>query len=258
MLCQLSFLPQTFIIPGNQKDWTDTDAVCKMSMQRVNEKDSAPGMREIQAGLEQLERREWWRWATALLIMLLLTLGVLSLAVPGARKDAFSQYPWNMAVPGLFGLVLLFAALAVTQQVRISRLRRQLSSQIGMLAALEVLKPAAPDDQKGWKERRRAPRRPFDQRLIIKAMVEGKEAILYGRIIDISELGLGAVISGSLNRGEAVSLEFSAGPGSPTLCLAAVIRCARGFRHGFEFSGLSAAEAETLRACFEEFATTAQ
>lgn len=226
-------------------------------MQQVNEKDSAPGMREIQAGLERLERREWWRWATALLIMLLLTLGVLSLSVPGSTKEAFSQYPGNMAVPGLFGLVLLFVALAVTQQVRISRLRRQLSGQIGMLAALEVLKPAALDEQKGWKERRRASRRPFDQRLIVKAMVQKQEVIFYGRIIDISELGLGAVISGSLNRGDAVSLEFSAGPGNPTFCLAAVIRCARGFRHGFEFAGLSDGQLDGLRACFAELATTA-
>jgi hypothetical protein len=226
-------------------------------MKLAKENVSASSMREIQASLESLERREWWRWATALLIMLLLTVGVLSLAVPEGKKDAFSQHPWDMAVPGLFGLVLLFVVLAITQQVRISRLRRQLSGQIGMLAALEVLKPASADDQKGWKERRRAPRRPFDQRLTVKATAEGNEMVLYGRIIDVSELGLGAVISGSLNRGDAVSLEFSTGPGNPTLCLAAVIRSARGFRHGFEFAGLTAGQLDSLRACFSEFATTA-
>ena len=163
-----------------------------------------------------------------------------------------------MAVPGLFGLVLLFVVLAITQQVRISRLRRQLSGQIGMLAALEVLKPALPDEQKGWQERRRAPRWPFDQRVTVKAMVEGNEVVLYGRIIDISELGLGAVISGSLKRGEAVSLEFSTGPGNPTLYLAGVIRCVRGFRHGFEFAGLSVGQSDSLRGCVAELATAAQ
>jgi len=220
-------------------------------MQQVNEHDSTPSMREIQAGLERLERREWWRWATALLIMLLLTLGVLSLALPGMKNDAFNQ--WNLAVPCLIALVLVFAIFAVYQQIGISRVRRQLSGQIGMLAALEVLRPAAPEEQKGWQERRRALRQPFDQRLTVKAMVYGQEVVLYGRIIDISELGLGAVISGSLNRGDAVSLEFNAGPWDTTLCLAAVIRCARGFRHGFEFSGLTATQVESLRrACVPE------
>jgi len=221
-------------------------------MQLVKENDSAPSLRAIKASLERLERREWWRLAAALLITLFLTFGVFALSLPDVKKDAVSRYQLDMAVPGLFGLVLVFDVFAIYQQVRISRLRRQLAGQIGMLAALEVLKPVAPEEQVGWKERRRASRHPFDQRLMVKATVDGQEATFYGRVIDVNEFGLGAVISGSLQRGDRVLLEFSAVAGNMPLLLTAVVRYTRGFRHGFEFSGLGTVELETLRSCSAE------
>lgn len=222
----------------------------------LKEKVSGPSMREIQAGLERLERQEWWRWATALFIMLLLSLGVFSLSLPGPRKDFFTLHHWDLAIPGLFVAILIFNIFVIHQQIRISRMRRQLSGQIGMLAALEVLRPASAQEQAGQRELRRAPRYPFDQRLKVKAQGEGEgeEIILYGRIIDLGEIGLGAVISGSLERGATVSLEFSTGPGKPTLLLTAVVRYARGFRHGFEFSGLLRNDIDCLRSCFPESA----
>lgn len=220
----------------------------------MKEKVSGTSMREIQAGLERLERQEWWRWATALFIMLLLSLGVFSLSLPGPRKDFFTFHHWDLAIPGLFVAILIFNIFVIHQQIRISRMRRQLSGQIGMLAALEVLRPASAQEQAGQRELRRAPRYPFDQRLKVKAQGEGEEIILYGRIIDLGEIGLGAVISGSLERGATVSLEFSTGPGKPTLLLTAVVRYARGFRHGFEFSSLLRNDLECLRSCFPESA----
>jgi hypothetical protein len=219
-----------------------------MSMQQAKENGPVTSLQEIQAGLERLERREWWRWAAALLIMLLLTLGVFSLSLPGVGKDTFSQEQLSLTVRGLFALVLVFDFFAIYQQILISRLRKQLAGQIGMLAALEALKPATPEDQAGRKERRRSPRYPFDQRLTVTAKVRGKQATFYGRTIDISEFGLGAVISGFLERGDSVSLEFNTNAGD--LKLTALIRFVHGFRHGFEFVGMSAAESQNLkRAC---------
>ncbi len=223
------------------------------------EMNPAAGMREMQAGLKRLERREWWRWATALLIMLLLTLGVFSLSLTGVRRDAFTAVQLDLAVRGLFALVLVFDCFVIYQQVVISRLRRQLASQIGMLATLEALKPASGLDQAGRKERRRAPRHPFDQRVKVKTAKRGREEISLGRIIDLSTLGLGAVLSNSLERGEKVSLEFSAGAGKPILTLSALVRYASGFRHGFEFVNVGPVEAEHLRrACRAVDATTSQ
>lgn len=204
-------------------------------------------MREMQAGLERLERREWWRWATALLIMLLLTLGVFLLSLPQMRRETVTGIQLDLAVRGLFGLVLVFDCFVIYQQLVISRLRRQLAGQIGMMAALEALKPASPLDQVGRKERRRTPRHPFDQRVKVKTTTRGREETFFGRIIDLSPFGLAAVLSGSLERSERVSLEFSAGTGSPILTLSANIRYANGFRHGFEFLNVGPVEAEHLR-----------
>jgi hypothetical protein len=218
-----------------------------MNVQEMNDNGSTASLHDIQVGLERLERQEWWRWATALTVTLLLTLGVIALSLPGFGMEAFAPGPLDLhlAVPGLLALVLLFDVFVVHQQVRISRLRRRLAGQIGVLAALEVLKPTDPAEQEGHRERRRTARCAFDQRLTVKALVEGKETILYGRVIDISDLGLGAVISGSLERSDHVSLEVNVGDGD-TVRVSAVIRYARGFRHGFEFFGLGAEEREKL------------
>jgi hypothetical protein len=226
-------------------------------MDRANETVGAASMREMQASLERLERREWWRWATALAIMLLLTFGVFSLSLPEVRKESFTTIQLDLAVKGLFALVLVFDIFVIYQQIVISRLRRQLANQIGVMSALEALKPASPLDQAGRKDRRRTPRHPFDQRVKVKAASAGKEGVFFGRIIDISPYGLAAVLSGSLERGDKVTLEFSAGAGSPALSLTAVIRYANGFRHGVEFVDLSSVESEHLRrACRAVDATT--
>jgi hypothetical protein len=222
-------------------------------MQELKDNSSGKSLREIQADLERLERREWWRWATALLIMLFLMLGVFALSLP--RKELLGEYQLERAVPGLFAVIVVFSVFVVYQQLQISRMRRQLSSQIGMLAALEVLRPVSSEEQEGWKERRRVARHPFDQRLKVKAPVEGQDIIFYGRIIDVSELGLGAVISGSFKRGDTVTLEFSMGTGKPTLLLNALVRYSRGFRHGFEYSAITNAEREQIKAGLEQTLT---
>jgi hypothetical protein len=224
-----------------------------MSMQQAKENGSVTSLQEIHTGLERLERREWWRWAAALLIMLLLTLGVLALSLPGVGKDTLSQEQLSLTARGLFALVLVFDLFVIYQQVLISRRRKQLAGQIGMLAALEALKPATPEEQAGQKERRQSPRYAFDQRLTVTAKVQGKQATIYGRTIDISEFGLGAVLSGFLERGESVSVEFNTSAGS--LRLTAVIRFVHGFRHGFEFVGMSATESQNLKQACQSAAT---
>src|SRR5258708_35629506 len=108
-------------------------------------------------------RREWWRWATALVIMLVLTLGVFSLFMASDKKDALNPYRLDMAIPGLFAMVVIFDIFAIYQQVLISRLRRQLSGQIGMLAALAAVKPNAAG-QASWRRRPRSPPSVRDKR----------------------------------------------------------------------------------------------
>jgi hypothetical protein len=209
---------------------------------------SATTMQEMQASLDGLERREWWRWAAALLIMLFLTVGVLVLALPEMRRDSATQQDQlNRAVYGLIALVVIFDAFAIYQQVLISRLRKQLAGQIGMLATLEALKPSSAPAHPGRKERRRTSRHPFDQRLKIKLIRNGKENVYYGRVIDISEFGLGAVLSGEIEVNSKVMIEFSSGSGNLTLNLPAMVRYGNGFHYGFEFGALSPEDRDHVR-----------
>jgi diguanylate cyclase (GGDEF)-like protein len=97
-------------------------------------------LREIQASLHKLERRDWWLWLLAVVVMLVLTLAVVSLSFPGLLKfeDPFFQFSLNQAVRGLVGLVLLFNSYTIYQQGMIKRLRRQLSGQVEAMSHLRT------------------------------------------------------------------------------------------------------------------------
>jgi diguanylate cyclase (GGDEF)-like protein len=97
-------------------------------------------LEEIQASLKKLERRDWWLWAVAIIVMLLLTLAVVSLSFPGLLKteDPIFQFSLNEAVRGLVGLVLLFNTYSIYQQIQIKRLRRQFSEQLQVMSRLKV------------------------------------------------------------------------------------------------------------------------
>ena len=75
-----------------------------------------------------MERREWWLWATAVIVTLLLTAGILSFLPPLLRSQehAESAIPVQSAMWGLIGIVLLFDLYTVYQQLQLHRTRRRL------------------------------------------------------------------------------------------------------------------------------------
>ncbi len=95
---------------------------------------------EIQASLKKLERRDWWLWVMAVIVMLLLTGAVVSMSFPELLKtdDAFFRFSLSQAVRGLVGLVLLFNTYTIYQQYQVKRLRRQLSEQLTAMGRLRV------------------------------------------------------------------------------------------------------------------------
>jgi two-component system cell cycle sensor histidine kinase/response regulator CckA len=82
----------------------------------------------VRAGMQKIERREWWLWSFAVLVTLLLTIGVISSVFPMSHtsqgEEPFSSVP-NSA-RGLVGMVLLFDIYTVYQQLQIHRMRRKL------------------------------------------------------------------------------------------------------------------------------------
>jgi PAS domain S-box-containing protein len=82
----------------------------------------------IRAGMQRIERREWWLWSSAVLITFLLTLGLLSFVIPWLRstKMEIGDLDITPAPRGLVGLVFLFYVYVVYQQLQIYRMRRRL------------------------------------------------------------------------------------------------------------------------------------
>ncbi len=108
---------------------------------RVEGSDAAG--KEIGHSLHRVERRDWWLWGTAVLIMLLLASAVclLSFFSPWRENDTLFQAQLDSAAHGLVALILLFSLFAVHQQITIKRLRRELAEQITKTA--EVFKELA-------------------------------------------------------------------------------------------------------------------
>jgi diguanylate cyclase (GGDEF)-like protein len=110
----------------------------------------------LRADLQKVERRDWWLWIMAIMVMLLLTVAVLSMTFPGliAVNDPVFQNSLDQAVRGLVGLVLLFNVYSIYQQITLKQTRRQLSDQL--LLAQEFYKQATTDSLTGLANRRTA------------------------------------------------------------------------------------------------------
>src|SRR6201984_1790235 len=98
----------------------------------VSEPSDVHSLREGQEGtkdrLRRIEHREWWVWATAVIITILLTAGILSFLPPILRsgEQTESAFTLQRAMWGLVAIVLLFDLYTVYQQLQLHRTRRRL------------------------------------------------------------------------------------------------------------------------------------
>jgi len=76
-----------------------------------------------------VERRQWWLWASAIVITLLLTAGMASFSFLFDQSDPAFSLTLRDSVRGLVGLVFLFNLYTIYQQIQIHRIRRQLIDQ---------------------------------------------------------------------------------------------------------------------------------
>lgn len=120
--------------------------------------------------LRTMERKQWWMWSSACMVMILLTLGVASFAFPAMLRVEETTYSFylNQAVRALVAMVILFSVYIVYQQLQITRLRNQLTEQIQSLTKVEVLatevyKLAALDQLTGLYNRRSGEQRLVEE-----------------------------------------------------------------------------------------------
>jgi uncharacterized membrane protein YhaH (DUF805 family) len=89
---------------------------------------------DFNTALTRLERRDWWLWGLAVLTLMLLFVAIAVLAIEiEPRVDLLSQEQLEIAVRCLFGLLVVFSAFVVYQQLLIKRLRQHLASEISKL-----------------------------------------------------------------------------------------------------------------------------
>ena len=110
------------------------------SLRDAPRRESMPNLEAVQARLRQIERRDWWLWATAIAVMLLLGTAVIIFSAPALSdgENPVSQYRLEQAIQGLVGLVLLFSLHIIYQQTVVKRLRRRLSRQMQVIARQEI------------------------------------------------------------------------------------------------------------------------
>jgi two-component system, cell cycle sensor histidine kinase and response regulator CckA len=77
----------------------------------------------------KIERRQWWLWASAILITLLLTVGMASFTYLFEQTDPTFSFTLRQSIRGLVGLVFLFDLYTIYQQLLIHRIRGQLTEQ---------------------------------------------------------------------------------------------------------------------------------
>jgi diguanylate cyclase (GGDEF)-like protein len=96
---------------------------------------------QLRANLKHLDRKQWWMWSSAVLVILLLTIGVASFSFPSLMRVDEGTYSFflSQAVRGLVGLVLIFSVYTIYQQFLINRIRTQLADQMDSVAKVEVL-----------------------------------------------------------------------------------------------------------------------
>jgi len=93
-----------------------------------NRQDKHTTPHQVPQAFRRIERREWWLWASAIVVTLLLMVGLSSFILPVFRsgEDTFLQFILPQAVRSLVGLVLIFDVYTIYQQLQIHRIRRQL------------------------------------------------------------------------------------------------------------------------------------
>jgi PAS domain S-box-containing protein len=81
--------------------------------------------------VRQVERREWWLWAFAIVVTVFLTAAIVFLVLPGEHSESSPSYWANLRewVRGLAALVLLFDIYTMYQHGQLLRVRRQLEER---------------------------------------------------------------------------------------------------------------------------------
>lgn len=94
----------------------------------------------IRQSLRVLDRKNWWHWWNAVLVIMLLMGAIVTLSLPHilGENDQASQLQLGLAVRGLLGLVLIFNVYMLYQQHLLRQVRSHLSKQVELATEQRV------------------------------------------------------------------------------------------------------------------------
>jgi len=104
---------------------------------------------------------------------------------------------------------------------------------------------------------RRYPRFALDVRLQVKMFQDGESRSCWGRSVEMGQDGIGATLTGTLAKGEIVTLEIPLPLTPYPMKVRAIVRYCHGLRYGFEFLTLNDSQRDTVRRVCEYLATQA-
>jgi PilZ domain len=111
---------------------------------------------------------------------------------------------------------------------------------------------AAAAPHSGDPSKRRYPRFTIDTRVQAQVFRDGTISSAWGRSWEMGEDGMSGTLSGDLEPGEVVTLEFTLPHGREPIKVRAVVRHRAGYRYGFEFLTLTDAQREQMRDTFQQ------
>ena len=99
--------------------------------------------------------------------------------------------------------------------------------------------------------KRRFPRYRLDVRMSVEVFRQGTTHSFWGRSTEFGQDGIGGTLTGELEPGEVVSLEFAIPRLGYPLKLRALVRYRLGLRHGFEFLSRTKEQQEIIHSLCE-------
>ena len=102
---------------------------------------TVPPEEHVRAIVRHVDARQWWLWCSAMLTTLLAMAAIASFDLPAffSQFASLRSFFLNDTVRGLLGLVVLFNVYVIYEQLRINRIRKQVTEEFYKLAFLDPL-----------------------------------------------------------------------------------------------------------------------
>jgi hypothetical protein len=101
--------------------------------------------------------------------------------------------------------------------------------------------------KKSSRSMRQYPRFQLDVRMLVHLFREGNTVTFWGRSTSLGQEGIGATLTGEMQIGDVVALEFTVPLSPHPIKLRAIVRYKNGFQYGFEFLAMDANQRQAIQ-----------